>query len=744
MSFLVQLIGQNVPTTEVSDLKNIGSILKKEMSAEDYNFSSFASRVKVITSELLKSTPDSLEKHPDFGILPPNTPCSNCYELLDKRETNKRQYVKYGENGALNYYQTAYDSYNYYDNNGWLRALDVRLYPTNQSNVYSANNQPAVTKVDLNQNHTSIYHLGKEVIFNKNLKLSLNINGNNQYIASANWTNSSVGNDGVKVVDIFPGIDAEIVARESGFKTNFIVKSDLNLIGDYLVIEDDFNLPINSSYNFSAATINANGLYEGQLFIENNSNNSTIFEMVPPTVYDDSSYTNLLFKANSNKLELYIPLAFINSVDRTYPIIIDPLLTASSTTPQATVRFSGILNNGLFTNACSYFMNVTVPAAVQVTDIIWQFDYLAQNGAALCHGGLDFDYSTCRSPSIPTQFWFCNTCLFAGTCGSGAGISMFTHFSSCIPSPQCATYIMPFTLNFYERARINAVTCSSFYITSNSNWTMTVEGRTVQQTPAPTSSAGTSLCNFASTNLTATGSFGVPPYSYSWTPGPIAGNPINITPPISTSTTYTCTITDACGITSANSISITTSACLPIKLTSFDAEVINNEIVELKWVTETEVNNNFFTLERSSDGINFENLFKVDGAGNSNVTLSYQKNDSDPLLGTSYYRLKQTDFNGDYEYSNIISVTLDRNFDNISIYPNPLDEYGYLTFNSKIDGYVKVEIMNIIGEKIHEKKYDTKIGSNKIKFSSKKMTQGVYFFKISNNTGTSSFKIAKN
>lgn len=109
----------------------------------------------------------------------------------------------------------------------------------------------------------------------------------------------------------------------------------------------------------------------------------------------------------------------------------------------------------------------------------------------------------------------------------------------------------------------------------------------------------------------------------------------------------------------------------PIKLLAFDASVLSSNEVKLQWSTATETNNNFFTVERSKDALEFEAVQKVAGAGISTVTKYYTINDQAPLPGTSYYRLKQTDYNGTSTYSQIASVSIESFRTGITIFPNP-------------------------------------------------------------------------
>ena len=94
---------------------------------------------------------------------------------------------------------------------------------------------------------------------------------------------------------------------------------------------------------------------------------------------------------------------------------------------------------------------------------------------------------------------------------------------------------------------------------------------------------------------------------------------------------------------------------LPVELTSFDAKQ-DGVNVELIWVTSSEVNNDFFETQRSKDAINWETVAIIEGAGNSNVPIKYSIYDNRPYIEASYYRIKQSDFDGTETYSNKIRV----------------------------------------------------------------------------------------
>lgn len=162
-------------------------------------------------------------------------------------------------------------------------------------------------------------------------------------------------------------------------------------------------------------------------------------------------------------------------------------------------------------------------------------------------------------------------------------------------------------------------------------------------------------------------------------------------------------------VTGANTFSpwilSSSSAPLPIELLTFNAQ-LNMTNVDVSWATASETNNDYFTLEKSRDAQNFEKVFIVDGAGNSSSTIEYFDIDHQPYIGISYYRLKQTDFNGKISCSNIVPVEYNPNGDpGISLFPNPSDAgtTTYLCLNQFEGQEVLVVLRDIAGREIFSK-----------------------------------------
>ena len=137
-------------------------------------------------------------------------------------------------------------------------------------------------------------------------------------------------------------------------------------------------------------------------------------------------------------------------------------------------------------------------------------------------------------------------------------------------------------------------------------------------------------------------------------------------------------------------------APLPVELMSFKVRSVDNEKVLLEWQTASEENNDFFEIQRSRDDLHFETIEIVEGAGNSNVIQTYQSWDEKPYSGKNYYRLKQTDFDGAFDYSDIKVVEIKNSGSQISVFPNPTS--GNLNFNESLSGDLMVK--NVLGQTV--------------------------------------------
>lgn len=183
------------------------------------------------------------------------------------------------------------------------------------------------------------------------------------------------------------------------------------------------------------------------------------------------------------------------------------------------------------------------------------------------------------------------------------------------------------------------------------------------------------------------------------------------------------------GITTFSKFTIgDAEAPLPIELLYFSAEHLDRKVI-LYWSTASETNNDYFTLEKSKDGISFNPFSKVDGAGNSNSTLNYSAIDNNPLNGISYYRLKQTDFDGKYSYSNIVSVYIENQEIIQNLWYNKDDNKINIEINSTYSSEYIIIAYDICGKQIINKKAFID-GKMNLKINTDNIPSGIYTISI--------------
>jgi hypothetical protein len=174
-------------------------------------------------------------------------------------------------------------------------------------------------------------------------------------------------------------------------------------------------------------------------------------------------------------------------------------------------------------------------------------------------------------------------------------------------------------------------------------------------------------------------------------------------------------------------------AVLPIELVVFSGKAFDKKNI-LFWKTLSEANNDYFTLYKSADGIDFEPIAKIKGAGNSSQELNYSFEDTHLTEPRNYYKLEQTDFDGHSKYSKVIQIN--NSLSEISIFPNYVTDVLNISIGNNKGNY-QVTILNSIGQIIHNTK-----NQNNINISN--LTSGLYFVYITfDNQNSWSSKIIK-
>lgn len=177
-----------------------------------------------------------------------------------------------------------------------------------------------------------------------------------------------------------------------------------------------------------------------------------------------------------------------------------------------------------------------------------------------------------------------------------------------------------------------------------------------------------------------------------------------------------------------------TTSALPVKLISFTGED-RNGYNSLNWTTASEINNAGFEIQRSTDGRDFMKIGWVKGQGNSSYDVNYVFEDKESSTNEEYYyRLKQIDVDGRFEYSRVLSL-VNRDEKRLALYrlyPNPANgNQVTLNISSDIEDQLLVEMFDAIGKVVVQQKNTINKGSNTIDVDINEVSNGTYFIKVS-------------
>jgi len=188
-----------------------------------------------------------------------------------------------------------------------------------------------------------------------------------------------------------------------------------------------------------------------------------------------------------------------------------------------------------------------------------------------------------------------------------------------------------------------------------------------------------------------------------------------------------------------------TFSFVPVELVSFSAEVFGGK-VNLSWMTATELNNYGFQVERrNSESIEWVNIGFVNGNGSTTETRYYSFSDNSVSVGKYFYRLKQLDFSGSFEYSNEIEATILEVLNDFTLnqnYPNPFNPSTKISFIIPQSGFTTLKVFDVLGNEIAELiEGELDEGSYELQFDASGLSSGIYFYSLTSGEFTKTMKM---
>ena len=176
----------------------------------------------------------------------------------------------------------------------------------------------------------------------------------------------------------------------------------------------------------------------------------------------------------------------------------------------------------------------------------------------------------------------------------------------------------------------------------------------------------------------------------------------------------------------------------PVTITHFSGYKAEDK-VHLSWRTESETNNRGFGIERSIDGLHFNEIGWVDGAGNSTATKDYSAIDSEPMKGRTYYRLRQVDEDGQSVNSQIVTIESEAELSLVSLFPSPVAVGGIMevTIQNEKQQIVSFSVSNLLGQIVWSKQVEMGTGVQSVHIPTGNMASGGYILKVASNKAVS-------
>jgi hypothetical protein len=194
----------------------------------------------------------------------------------------------------------------------------------------------------------------------------------------------------------------------------------------------------------------------------------------------------------------------------------------------------------------------------------------------------------------------------------------------------------------------------------------------------------------------------------------------------------------SCGACQTTGSNVCLADVLPIELLDFKVRSDNGSHF-VEWQTASEINNDYFTLEHSIDGEDFNDLTHIPGAGNSSALLEYSYANQHTVQGDNYYRLRQTDFDGTTSHSEIIVVN-ESSIENFSLSPNPVQSSLLISLKDFNGQNTEMRIINSLGQLI----YSHSVSDAQVQMDVSQFPEGFYFLEIQSDKQSSVKRFLKN
>ncbi len=494
------------------------------------------------------------KKHPEEGLLPDDAPCSDCEEIIAERTARKRIYRINNSKGSRILIEQANGPLNYLDSNGFWRDIDPRLSSGRQGLYMEAPQQPFPTRIHTKTLESGIRIKGQWVAFNRNTRIVYSGLPDSIVVLAPLAANAGFTENGMHAPIGGSDMELEYRTERGGIKSTVILndQSEIPRIFDFLSWQNQILLP--EGWYLAPLSGHMDGsLWKGRLAVFD-SRGEALIEIAAPLIYDDAgnvmsdNYGYLFEKAegsNQYLLTLRVELDWLRSPERKFPVRIDPLVSAVDSN-QGGIGFepSGFCFDP--NDYCSNVLTVTVPGKSTLVAARSSVRLRTINGG--CSGSCDpvkagfRIYGPCNNRYVPFNSFYSppNSTAFDHIF---AGIDLFNNVN-CAPF-SCPDHQVSFEMRTYSCSCPAGATCGvECHQIFPGDWKVIIEARTLEAFIFEGDSV--EVCYGETVSFNSRSSYGVPPYSFLWTPDNVS-TPNGSAFPVFADTFATLRVTDACG-----------------------------------------------------------------------------------------------------------------------------------------------------------------------------------------------------
>jgi gliding motility-associated-like protein len=443
-----------------------------QVPAHKPNFSSFT--IKYDRQGILSIPENKVQALPaDAGLRDKIIASTNAVEIFSKRTRDSKFYIN-RDTPSVFYTAKSIGALHYLKNGQWL-TIDERLEPIHD-NIYESDHQEEPVGFDVKKRTSYVKSHEGNIYFN-NWSLFGRKNGSFVLLAKANWSNVSEGDDGIRVANIFPGIDAEMRVFRAQVKTDFIIHRLAFPSYDLIEFRDVFS---SESQGLLAFSSDQSGK-ELSRPVDYLVNGKKILHIAKGLIYAEKNppdtYRYLIYTLQQHQLSMAVTSSEISQLLKSGDVIIDPLVSIVNSIDQFDIIGSKFNDDCTLNGTCDYSLLVPSMVGAQVTDVQYSFSFLS---AAPCTGK-DGSFNI-LSGSCSSLHWTSTQPDASGPC-IGNNVTIFSDLgSSCFPPPSCIQQQIPFTFQFARSCK-GKPGCDGDCIGAISPFTILMRGETVINVP---------------------------------------------------------------------------------------------------------------------------------------------------------------------------------------------------------------------------------------------------------------------